>query len=88
MIASSNGFFTGANGEAVSNFTPFKGATRAIVIDAQGKELQVAGIMGANDMYDVVKFRVNGTKTQPLAISSSVAPMGSMVYLLTTPTTP
>ena len=73
LIASSNGFFTGANGEAVSNFTPFKGATRAIVIDAQGKELQVAGIMGANDMYDVVKFRVNGNKTQPLALSSSVA---------------
>ena len=82
LIASSNGFFTGANGEAVSNFTPFKGATRAIVIDAQGKELQVAGIMGANDMYDVVKFRVNGNKTQPLAISSSVAPVGSMAYLL------
>ena len=82
MIASSNGFFTGANGEAVSNFTPFKGATRAIVIDAQGKELQVAGIMGANDMYDVVKFRVNGNKTQPLALSSSVAPVGSMAYLL------
>ena len=82
MIASSNGFFTGANGEAVSNFTPFKGATRAIVIDAQGKELQVAGIMGANDMYDVVKFRVNGNKTQSLALSSSVAPVGSMAYLL------
>ena len=82
LIASSNGFFTGANGEAVSNFTPFKGATRAIVIDAQGKELQVAGIMGANDMYDVVKFRVNGNKTQSLALSSSVAPVGSMAYLL------
>ena len=82
LIASSNGFFTGANGEAVSNFTPFKGAARAIVIDAQGKELQVAGIMGANDMYDVVKFRVNGNKTQPLALSSSVAPVGSMAYLL------
>lgn len=82
LIASSNGFFTGANGEAVSNFTPFKGATRAIVIDAQGKELQVAGIMGANDMYDVVKFRVNGNKTQSLALSPSVAPVGSMAYLL------
>jgi tetratricopeptide (TPR) repeat protein len=82
LIASSNGFFTGANGEAVSNFTPFKGAARAIVIDAQGKELQVAGIMGANDMYDVVKFRVNGNKTQSLSLSSSVAPVGSMAYLL------
>ena len=82
LIASSNGFFTGTNGEAISNFTPFKGAARAIVIDAQGKELQVAGIMGANDMYDVVKFRVNSAKTQPLTLSSSVAPIGSLAYLL------
>lgn len=82
LIASSNGFFTGTNGEAVSNFTPFKGAARAIVIDAQGKELQVAGIMGANDIYDVVKFRVNSAKTQPLTLSSSVAPVGSLAYLL------
>lgn len=82
LIASSNGFYTGTNGEAVSNFTPFKGAARAIVIDAQGKELQVAGIMGANDMYDVVKFRVNSPKAQPLVLSSSVATIGSMAYLL------
>ena len=82
LIASSNGFYTGTNGEAVSNFSPFKGAARAIVIDAQGKELQVAGIMGANDMYDVVKFRVKSSKTQPLALSTSVAPVGSLAYLL------
>lgn len=82
LIASSNGFFTGTNGEAVSNFTPFKGAARAVVIDAQGKEFQVVGIMGANDMYDVVKFRVNSAKTQPLALSSTIAPVGSIAYLL------
>ena len=82
LIASSNGFFTGTNGEAVSNFTPFKGAARAVVIDAQGKELQVTGIIGANDMYDVVKFRVNSAKTQPLSLSSSIAPIGSLAYLL------
>ena len=29
LIGSSNGFFTSANGDAVSNYTPFKGATRA-----------------------------------------------------------
>ena len=82
LIASSNGFFTGTNGEAVSNYTPFKGAARAVVIDSQGKELQVVGIMGANDMYDVVKFRVNSAKTQPLSLSSTVAPVGSLAYLL------
>lgn len=81
LIASSNGFFTGANGEAVSNFTPFKGASRAVIIDFQGKELPVVSIIGANDMYDVVKFRVKG-KTQPIGISSSTASEGSNVWLL------
>jgi tetratricopeptide (TPR) repeat protein len=81
LIASSNGFFTGASGEAVSNFTPFKGATRAVIIDFQGKELPVVSILGANDMYDVVKFRVKG-KTQPMNISTSTASEGSNVWLL------
>ena len=82
LIASSNGFFTGTNGEAVSNFTPFKGAARAVVLDAQGKEWQVTGILGLNDMYDVVKFRVNNRKTQPLAVSQTAAPVGSTAWLL------
>lgn len=81
LIASSNGFFTGSNGEAVSNYTPFKGATRALIIDAQGKEMQVKSIIGVNDMYDVVKFRVDG-KSQPLAISSSIASEGTNTWLL------
>ena len=82
LIASSNGFFTGTNGEAVSNFTPFKGAARAVVLDAQGKEWQVTGILGVNDMYDVVKFRVNNRKAQPLAVSQTAAPVGSTAWLL------
>ena len=82
LIASSNGFFTGTNGEAVSNFTPFKGAARAVVLDAQGKEWQVTGILGVNDMYDVVKFRVNNRKTQPLAVSQTAASVGSTAWLL------
>jgi len=82
LIGSSNGFFTGTNGEAVSNFAPFKGASKAIVIDTGGKEMQVESILGINDMYDVVKFRVNSHKTQPLTIASSTAPVGSIVWLL------
>lgn len=81
LIGSSNGFFTSANGDAVSNYTPFKGASRAVVIDASGKELPVTSIVGVNDMYDVVKFRVNG-KTQPLIISSTTTPVSSQVWLL------
>ena len=81
LIGSSNGFFTSANGDAVSNYTPFKGASRAVVIDASGKELPVVSIVGVNDMYDVVKFRVSG-KTQPLIISAATTPVGSQVWLL------
>ena len=81
LIGSSNGFFTSANGDAVSNFTPFKGAVRAVVIDASGKELPVVSIVGVNDMYDVVKFRVSG-KTQPIAIGSVSTPVNSQVWLL------
>ena len=82
LIGSSNGFFTGTDGEAVSNFTPFKGASRAVIIDAAGKEMPVSAIMGANDMYDVVKFRVAASKTQPLTIATEIAPTGSTVWLL------
>lgn len=81
LIASSNGFFTGANGEAVSSFTPFKGAVRAVIIDASGKEMNVSGMIGVNDMYDVAKFRVAG-KTRPLAVAAGIAQSGEKVWLL------
>ena len=81
LIASSNGFFTGANGEAISSFTPFKGAARAVIIDASGKEIAVSGMIGANDMYDVAKFRV-AAKTRPLAVAAGVAQSGERVWLL------
>ena len=81
LIASSNGFFTGSNGEAISSFTPFKGAARAVIIDAAGKEMNVSGMIGANEMYDVAKFRVAG-KTRALAVAQSIAQSGERVWLL------
>ena len=65
LIGSTSGFFTGENGEAVSSFSPFKGASSAVVIDAQGKEWPVACMLGANETYDVAKFRVAAKKTLP-----------------------
>ena len=82
LIGSTNGFFVGTEGEAISNFAPFKGASRAIAIDATGKEMNISTIMGADEMYDVVKFRVEGGKSQPLTIASSIAPEGSTAWLL------
>ncbi len=81
LLASSTGFFVGTDGEAVSSYAPFKGAQRAIVIDAQGKEYPVEFMLGANETYDVAKFQVAAQKTTPLPIAAT-ATKGSSVWLL------
>ena len=66
LIGSGNGFFITADGVAVSSYTPFRSAAKAVVIDAMGKEYEVKSIIGANDVYDIAKFRVDATKCQTL----------------------
>ena len=82
LLGSANGFYVGKNGEAISCFAPFKGAQRAVVIDAAGKEYEVACILGANETYDVVKFRVTTGKTQALTVAQGQAPADASVWLL------
>ncbi len=81
LLASSTGFFVGTDGEAVSSYAPFKGAQRAVVIDAQGKEYPVEFMLGANETYDVAKFQAAARKTTPLPIAAT-ATKGSSVWLL------
>lgn len=82
LLASTTGFCTSQDGEAISSFSPFKGAARAVAIDAQGKEYEVVSIIGANDMYDVARFRIDARKMPSLTVSTAVAPEGSTVWLL------
>lgn len=82
LIGSSNGFFVSENGDAVSSFTPFVGATRAVIIDAAGKEMPVESMLGANEMYDVAKFRVSGKKTAFLTMAAANAQTGQQVWML------
>ena len=82
LLASSCGFFTGSQGEAVSSFTPFKGAASAVVIDVQGNKYPVACILGANDTYDVARFRVTAKKTVPLTIAATNVAPDAPVWLL------
>ena len=82
LLGSANGFFISEQGDAVSSFAPFSGAVRAVVIDASGKEMPVEYMIGANEMYDVVKFRVSGKKIQPLDVAVSNATTGQQVFML------
>ena len=80
LLGSANWVFVSENGEAVSSFAPFRGADRAVVIDAQGKEWPVETMMGANDMYDVAKFKVAAKK--PTALTTGSAASGATVWLV------
>ena len=82
LLASVNGFFIDEQGQAVSSFAPFKNAQRAVIIDAQGKEMEVDFLIGYNDMYDVAKFHVIAKKTQALSIAQNAASNGATLWLM------
>ena len=82
LLGSASGFFMGTGGEAVSSYTPFKGAYSAVVIDASGKELPVVAMLGADDTYDIAKFRVDIKKSTPLTVSAANVQTGASVWLL------
>ncbi len=82
LLASSHGVFIDAAGTAISDWTPFDGASRAVVMDANGKSLEVDYIFDANEIYDVVKFHVKG-KTTPAMLANTHAATGENIYLVT-----
>jgi tetratricopeptide (TPR) repeat protein len=82
LIASSNGFFISEEGVAVACYTPFKGASRAVIIDATGQEAPVREMLGVNDMYDVAKFKVEVKKAKALTLAEGKNSEGSTLYLM------
>ena len=84
MLHTGNGFFVSEDGLALSDYTLFKGAERAVVITSEGKQMPVSLILGANDMYDVIKFRVAITeKKVPALIVAKIAPaVGADAWML------
>lgn len=81
IIASTQGVFIDNKGTAISTFKPFVGATKASIVDASGKSMNVDAILGADELYDVAKFRIIGATTAaPIANKASVA--GEKVWLV------
>lgn len=79
-LMTSHGVFVGNNGECISNLKPFIGAARAVVTDAKGNQMNVHRILGANDIYDMVRFSVDG-KTTPASLAQALN-IGSKVWLV------
>ena len=79
-----NGFFVTEDGVALSDYSLFKGAQRAVIINSEGEKMPVECILGANDMYDIIKFRVGITvkKVPALQVAALAPAVGAEVYLL------
>lgn len=83
ILQTGNGFFVDSKGVGVSKYTLFENAHRAVVIDTDGKSMNVESIMGVDDMYDVIKFKVDIPKSVEALIPAVGVPKeGETVYLL------
>ena len=78
-----NGFYIDDQGTSLSDYTLFEGADRAVIINAEGKQLEVNSILGANSIYDVIKFKTPTVKKQvTLTLATQPAKVNDIVYLL------
>lgn len=84
ILNTGNGFFVTEDGIALSDYSLFKGAQRAVVINSEGVQMSVEAVMGADDMYDVVKFRVgiSGKKVPALTLATASPAVNTEVCLL------
>lgn len=83
QLGSGTAFFISADGDAMADYTLFKEASSAIVTDASGQKHNVQRIMGADDTYSLVKFRVDGVKKPTPLIKAKTPPtLDAMVFVL------
>jgi predicted negative regulator of RcsB-dependent stress response len=83
LLNNGNGFFISDDGTALSDYTTFKGAKRAVVIGSDGKQMPVSLILGVNELYDIVKFKVAiNKKVSSLSLAAVPSVIGSDVYLI------
>lgn len=72
ILSTTNGVFVSTDGVCVSTWKPFVGAAKAVVIDNNGQKYDVETMLGANEIYDVAKFKVNAkTAAAPFASSAT-----------------
>ena len=76
------GFFIQENGEAIASYELFRNAGYAVVITTTGERLPVLQIMGADDMYNVIRFKVaKPKKISFLPVAPTSPALNSTVYL-------
>ncbi len=73
ILSTTHGVFFLSGNEGISAFKPFVGAYKAVVIDASGNRNDVETIIGANDMYDICRFKLSRSNGTPLQAAQTTA---------------
>jgi tetratricopeptide (TPR) repeat protein len=82
-MGSTGGFFASETGEVLSAYSIFNGAARATVTDTDGNTYPVVSIIGADDLYDVIRLKVSVPKKVPfLPLAADPVPTGSPVFMI------
>lgn len=83
-MTETQGVFADAKGTVLTEYDALKYATKAVIVDAGGKEYPVKEISGANAMYNVVKLQIElgKGKITYLTPSTEQAAEQSVVYIL------
>lgn len=77
------GFFVAEDGTLLSAYSMFKDAQKAVVKDANGTTCPVERVLGADELYDVIKLKVQvPKKVSYLEIASGPLAVGETAYLL------
>ncbi len=82
LLHQGTAFYVGQNGEAIADYSVFKGAYKATAIDAQGKQYDVDCVLGADDSYSLVRFRVNTKGNAVLNVVNAPQSKGATLYAL------
>lgn len=82
LLHTGTAVFIGNNGEALADYTLFRDAHKATVIDAKGTTYDVDCILGADDIYSLVRFRANIAKNDFLPLPTSALSEGNTLYAI------
>lgn len=83
LLQSGTAFYVDEQGNAVTAYHLLENATRAVVVDAKGKQFDVTRILGANSTTDLVKFSTaNGGKNVCFQLTEKPATKAETLLLL------
>lgn len=82
LLRKGSALLIGADGEAIGDYKTFRDAYKAVATDYSGKQWPVSLILGADDTYSVVRFKVDTKSTPAASVATQPTALHAQTYLL------